>query len=124
MGVLDRFILRGDQWDQMSRHIVGDNRTRGPSGRDNRMFVETVLWIVRMGSPWRDLPDMFGGWSSVFRRFSRWSQKSAWWRLFETKSDDSDLNTLSSTAPSSALTNTPPVQKGLRIRPLAVLAAA
>jgi len=62
-------------WDRMSRHIIGDDRTRGSSGGDNRMFVEAVLWIVRTGSPWRDLPDVFGDWNSVFRRCSRWSQK-------------------------------------------------
>lgn len=60
MGVLDRLILRDDQWQRMSPHIIGDERTRGSSGRDNRMFVEAVLWIVRMGSPWRDLPEVFG----------------------------------------------------------------
>jgi len=56
-------------------HIIGDERTRGSSGRDNRMFVEGVLWIVRTGSPWRDLPEVFGCWNSAFRRFSRWSAK-------------------------------------------------
>lgn len=66
MGVLDRLILRDDQWERMSQHIIGDDRTRGSSGRDNRMFVEAVLWIVRTGSPWRDLPEMFGDWNSVF----------------------------------------------------------
>ncbi|WP_116408588.1 IS5 family transposase [Rhizobium leguminosarum] len=94
MGVLDRLILRDDQWDRMSQHIIGDDRTRGSSGRDNRMFVEAVLWIVRTGSPWRDLPDAFGDWNSVFRRFSRWSQKGVWWRVFEAMSDDSDFEYL------------------------------
>lgn len=75
MGVLDRLILCDDQWELMSANIIGDERTRGFSGRDNRMFVEAVLWIVRTGSPWRDLPDAFGDWNSVFRRFSRWSHK-------------------------------------------------
>jgi len=81
MGVLDRPILRNDQWERISPHIIGDERTRGSSGRDNRMFVEAVLWIVRTGSPWRDLPEVFGGWNSVFRRFSRWSHKRVWWSM-------------------------------------------
>lgn len=80
MGVLDRLILRDDQWKRMSRHIIGDERTRGTSGRDNRLFVEAVLWIVRTGSPWRDLPEVFGSWNTVFRRFSRWSHKGVWQR--------------------------------------------
>jgi putative transposase len=69
MGVLDRLIVRDEQWARISPYIIGDERTRGSSGRDNRMFVEAVLWIVRTGSPWRDLPEVFGEWNSVFRRF-------------------------------------------------------
>ena len=72
MSALNRLILRDDQWARISPHIIGDERTRGSSGRDNRLFVEAVLWIVRTGSPWRDLPEVFGEWNSVFRRFSRW----------------------------------------------------
>lgn len=91
MGVLDRLILRDDQWQRMSLHIIGDERTRGSPGLDNRMFVEAVLWIMRTGSPWRDLPDVFGDWNSIFRRFSRWSHKGVWWRLFAAMSDDPDF---------------------------------
>ncbi|MBB4951964.1 transposase [Agrobacterium vitis] len=94
MGVLDRLILRDDQWDQIARHIIGDARTRCSSGLDNRMFVEAVLWIVRTGSPWRGLPEVFGDWNSVFRRFSRWSQKGIWWRVFDAMSDDRDFEYL------------------------------
>jgi len=56
--------------------------------------VEGVLWIVRTGSPWRDLPEAFGDWNSVFRRFSRWSIKGVWWRIFEAMSDDPDFEYL------------------------------
>jgi putative transposase len=94
MGVLDRLILRDDQWERISPHIIGDERTRGSSGQNNRMFVEAVLWIVRTGSPWRDLPDVFGDWNSVFRRFSRWSSKGVWWRIFAAMSDDPDFEYL------------------------------
>ena len=94
MGVLDRLILRDDQWSRMAPHIIGDERSRGTSRRDNRLFVEAVLWIVRTGSPWRDLPDAFGPWNSAFRRFSRWSAKGVWWRLFEAMSDDADFEYL------------------------------
>lgn len=58
------------------------------------MLVEGVLWIVRTGSPWRDLPETFGDWNSVFRRFSRWSMKGVWHRIFEAMSDDPDFEYL------------------------------
>lgn len=62
--------------------------------RDNRMFVEDVLWIVRTGSPWRGLPQAFGEWDSVFRRFCRWSAKEVWLRMFEALSEDPDFEYL------------------------------
>lgn len=91
---MDRLVLGDDQWGRIAPHVIGDERTRGSSGRDNRMFVEAVLWIVRTGSPWRDLPDVFGGWNSVFRRFSRWSAKGVWWRIFAAMADDPDFEYL------------------------------
>ncbi|MBC9248438.1 IS5 family transposase [Paracoccus sp. 11-3] len=94
MGALERLVLSDGQWNRISAYIIGDSRTRGSSGRDNRMFVEAVLWIVRTGSPWRDLPDLFGAWNSAFRRFSRWSRKGIWWRIFEAMSDDPDFEYL------------------------------
>ncbi len=91
MSVQDRLVLSDAQWERMAPLIIGRADQRGSTGRDNRMFVEGVLWIVRTGAPWRDLPDAFGEWNSVFRRFSRWSQKGVWWRLFAALSDDPDF---------------------------------
>ena len=86
--------LSDEQWERISGLIIGRPDQCGSTGRDNRMFVEGVLWIVRTGSPWRDLPEVFGGWNSVFRRFSRWSRKSVWQRMFAAMSDDPDFEYL------------------------------
>ena len=75
-----RVVLSDDQRGRIAPHIIGDERTRGSSGRDNRRFVEAVLWLVRTGVPWRDLPEEFGSWNSVFRRFA-WSRKGVWSNL-------------------------------------------
>jgi putative transposase len=55
---------------------------KGRHGVDNRLFVDAVLWLVPAGAPWRDLPEEFGKWSSVFIRFRRWAKKGVWNRLF------------------------------------------
>ena len=94
MGVMDRLVLNDGHWQRISGLIIGRPDQRGSTGRDNRMFVEGVLWIVRTGAPWRDLPQTFGEWNSVFRRFSRWSEKGIWTRLFEAMSDDPDFEYL------------------------------
>jgi len=125
MGVMDRLILDDRAWARMAPYIIGDERTRGSSGRDNRMFVEAVLWIVRTGSPWRDLPEVFGSWNSAFRRFSRWSAKGVWHGIFAAMADDPDFEYLivDSTIV-RAHQHAAGAKKGLRIRPSAAPAAA
>lgn len=94
MGVLDRLVLSDDHWARICEAIIGRPDQRGSTGRDNRMFVEAVLWIVRTGAPWRDLPAEFGNWNSTFRRFSRWREKGIWERMFARLADDPDFEYL------------------------------
>ena len=86
-----RLILKDHQWERMAPHLPGKKGDPGRSGEDNRLFVEAVLWLARVGSPWRDLPESFGNWNSVFIRFSRWSRDGVWDRLFTTMADDPDF---------------------------------
>ncbi|MCK1403872.1 IS5 family transposase, partial [Bradyrhizobium sp. 76] len=87
----DRFVLTDAQWAKMEPHCLGKPGDPGRSGKDNRLFVEAVLWIARTGSPWRDLPAMFGHWNSTFTRFRDWVKADVWKRLFEAISDDPDM---------------------------------
>jgi putative transposase len=59
---LIRLILSDSQWDRIAPELSGKAGDPGSSGRDNRLFIEAVLWIARTGSPWRDLPEAFGKW--------------------------------------------------------------
>src|SRR5271165_5974385 len=62
----------------------------GVTARDNRRFVEAVLYRYRAGVPWRDLPERFGDWNNTHRRFSRWAEKGVWQRVFELLAADAD----------------------------------
>ena len=53
----------------------------------NRLFFDAVLWVARTGVPWRDLPERFGRWNSVWRRFDRWAKKGIWRAVFEVWQD-------------------------------------
>ncbi len=75
----------------MERHCLGKPSDPGRSGGDNRLFVEAVLWIARTGSPWRDLPEFFGKWNTVFKRYRDWVKADVFKRLFEAVSDDPDM---------------------------------
>ena len=87
---MERRVLRDDQWERIAPLLPGKVGDPGRSGADNRLFVEAVLWIVRVGAPWRDLPD-FGNWNSVFQRFRRWVKGGVFDRIFEALSDDADF---------------------------------
>ena len=89
--MMERFVLPAAQWAKMERHCLGKKGDPGRSGRDNRLFVEAVLWIARTGSPWRDLPPLFGKWNTVFKRFRDWVQADVFARLFEACSDEPDM---------------------------------
>ena len=87
---MDRFVLTDAQWAKMEPLCLGKPGDPGRRGKDNRLFVEAVLWIARTGSPWRDLPPSFGHWNSVFTRFRDWVKADIWKRLFDAVSDDSE----------------------------------
>ena len=75
----------------MEPRCLGKPSDPGRSGRDNRLFVEAVLWIARTGSPWRDLPPSFGNWNSVYVRFRDWRDAGVFKRIFEACSDEPDM---------------------------------
>jgi len=62
----------------------------GGTARDNRLFVEAVLYRYRAGIPWPDLPERFGKWKSVHQRFGRWARSGVWERVFAARSVDAD----------------------------------
>lgn len=64
------------------------------TGRNNRLFIEAVLWICRTGAPWRDIPKDFGSWHTIFTRDNRWSKKGRWEAIFKVLSEDKDLEYL------------------------------
>lgn len=88
---MDRSLLSDGQWERIAPLLPGKPGDPGRSGADNRLFLEAVLWIVRTGSPWRDLHDAFGNWNSVFKRFRRWALKGVFERVFNSLSGDPDF---------------------------------
>ena len=85
-----RYALRDDQWDRIKNLLPGREDTVGVTAKDNRLFVEAVLYRYRAGIPWRDLPERFGNWSVVHTRFSRWAERGVWERVFSQLSGDAD----------------------------------
>jgi transposase len=88
---MERSVLTDAQWAKMEPHCLGKPSDPGRSGADNRRFIEAVLWIMRIGSPWRDLPSAFGHWNTVFKRYREWVRGDVFKRLFDAVSDEPEM---------------------------------
>jgi transposase len=80
--MLARHAISDADWDRIKELLPN----RGPTN-DTRRFVDAVLFVARTGIPWRDLPDRFGHWNGVWRRFDRWSRAGVWKTVFEALQD-------------------------------------
>jgi transposase len=115
----ERFVITDRSWALIESLLPGTVRDRGVTAKDNRLFLEAVLWKVRVGGPWRDLPLGFGEWNSIFRRFRRWAQRGVFQRIFEAVSGDPDFEyVLIDGTIISAHQKASGAKGGLSIRPL------
>jgi transposase len=85
-----RYTLRDDQWERIKDLLPGRKGAVGVTAKDNRLFVEAVLYRYRAGIPWRDLPERFGLFRKVHTRFSRWATSGVWKDVFECLASEAD----------------------------------
>src|SRR5215203_2725222 len=120
-----RYALRDDQWDRIKDLLPGREGYVGVTAKDNRLFVEAVLYRYRAGIPWRDLPERFGCGVKVQTRFSRWAKAGVWERLFQHLAADADNEyaMIDSTIVRAHQHSAGARKKGVRIKPSAAARA-
>ena len=84
---MHRHEIRDEHWNRIKDLLPGQAGQVGVTAKDNRLFVNAVLWIGKTGAPWRDLPERFGKWSTAWQRFNRWSKKGVWQQVFDALQD-------------------------------------
>lgn len=85
-----RHALGDEQWAEIAPLLPPEvGRVARPS-KSNRRMVDAMVWILKTGSPWRDLPRHFGPWQSVYTRFRRWTQQGVWARVLDKLSEQQD----------------------------------
>ena len=85
-----RYSLRDDQWKRIEDLLPGRVGSVGVTAKDNRLFVEAVLYRYRAGIPWRDLPQRFGDFRIVHTRFSRWARTGVWESVLKHLAQEAD----------------------------------
>lgn len=90
---MQRHNISDEQWNQIEKLIPKAKTGRPP--KDNRLMFNAILWIARTGAPWRDLPEYFGSWKTVYSRFCKWRDDDTLASIFKELNTDADFENLS-----------------------------
>jgi putative transposase len=85
-----RYELTQAQWERIASMLPGKASDPGRTGGDNRLFVNGCLWVLRSGAHWRDLPERYGKWKTLHKRFTRWAKAGVWNEVFASLIKDRD----------------------------------
>jgi transposase len=85
-----RHELSDEEWERLQPLLPPERGQAGRQPKSHRVMLNGMLWVLRTGGPWRDLPAHYGPWNSVYTRFYRWTKSGLWQRLFEALSSTRD----------------------------------
>ena len=87
-----RSDMRDFEWDFIEKLLP--NKSRGVKRVDDRRVINDILYALRTGIPWRDMPEQYGPWSTIYNRFNRWSKAGIWDMIFEAIVDSHNVDTV------------------------------
>ena len=88
--MVKRYERSDAQWKRIADGLPGKAGDPGRTGKDNRLFVNGVLWVLRSGARWQDLPERYGKYKTVHKRFTRWAEAGVWEKVFASLTGDPD----------------------------------
>ena len=87
---MERHALSDEQWARLRPLLPPPSAGRGRPRADDRLIVDGILWRLATGVPWRDLPERFGSWKTVYSRFRRWQRAGVWARVLAALQAEAD----------------------------------
>jgi hypothetical protein len=83
-----RFVIKDSQWELIKPFVTSQKSSKGgrPREIDDRLIVEAVLYVMRTGFQWREMPSEFPNYTTVYSRFRRWNKSKTWpkiWSVFK-----------------------------------------
>jgi len=98
MGI-HRYEIADEQWERIKNMLPAEHPKFGKRGRpakyDNRSMVNGILWIAKSGAPWRELPERYGPWQTVYSCFRKWRKLGVFEAIFHALSGDADMENVS-----------------------------
>ena len=93
---MKRYELTKEQWECVKKLLPAKKTgKRGRPRKEDRNMLNGMLWIVRSGAQWRELPEAYGSWQSVYTRFAKWRHDGTLEAIFRALSADADMENLS-----------------------------
>lgn len=94
--MLKRYELTDEEWNKLVDLLPPENTGKpGRPGKDNRTIMNGIVWIARSGAPWRDLPERYGPWETIYSRFRKWIEDGILDNVFRVLSLDAELEEIS-----------------------------
>ena len=78
----NRGDLTNEQWEQIEALLPKAKTKRGRPAQDHRQLLNGMIWVLRTGAPWRDMPERYGKWTTIYSRFQRWRKSAVWDKMF------------------------------------------
>ena len=78
----NRGDLTNEQRERIERLLRKVRTKRGRPAQDHRKLLNGIVWVLRTGAPWRDLPERYGKWTTIYSRFQRWRKSGVWDKMF------------------------------------------
>src|SRR5215216_4880885 len=80
---MNRRDLSDQQWSRLVSILPAQKPHTGHPNNDHRPIINGMLWVIRTGAPWRDMPERYGKWTTVYSRLQRWRKKGVWERVWQ-----------------------------------------
>ena len=89
-----RYEISDQEWSQIEHLLPEQTGKKGRPAKNNRAILNGIVWLAKSGAPWRDLPERYGSWKSVYTRFCRWRDSGLLEQIFTALSADADFENL------------------------------
>lgn len=92
---MSRYELTNEEWKRIENLLPEPHTGKGRPAKDNRLMMNGMMWIARSGAEWRELPEKYGPWQTVYAKFRKWEKEGILELVFKALTDDADMENLS-----------------------------